>query len=1175
MVRQSSLPAAKKAPLVWQTRDALIGVGVSVMKSKAKTPTGDQRSTQQSAVSNITNASAAMALDAAADDKHVERGSRTSNTQSPPPSPLSPLYSWHSPSHSHSHSHSQSSAYDSDDISFTSENYLSDRERGKKIKKIPKSSRSVQYPSRGRVRNTPGGVEGSGLYAASASGQDGALSVASSGTQGEESSAVQGSGRSEGYQVGGLSEQQSSSLQPPVTLRVYLEEFRFRPSSIEVRAGTVVEFISNVSVRGERHELECSQEFSSVYLDRASPTYRHAFLRGGYRRVQNQIYTFMTCCITVTESTAAPAVSPQDQYPTLRCPTSTSISSCIPAAGSAAGSRLGTVPQYTAYNPILGRADRRFRAPKLHGSFPSGTKHCGSLQSVTNTTYRDHFKRNSVTSSAALDPEPVLESGSGVSVVLPVDYIPPVGDHSAKSMSMSPFYPPLPASRMRPPTSSSSSSPAAYVPLHGISGEDLMRVSPPAVKNGASHSSTFHPLSHADSSPIESVNGFLPPQEAEAERNASGKWSPTFTSPSVPTYSTITTTTVSTSTSPCVPHTIPETHKKSPYLIRSNDFVIGSISKSVQDLILAELCGELLDIRTQDPSLGGQGADIPSLVSVPVGSQCSPSRLVGSFGLMTTSQRSAVAPTDETKSGAVATHSVRKNANSDVTADASTGDSVFSQAASSETSHECAIAEKRICSASLSGKEYDASIETPLLSDRKAEGLDGDEDGGNDCPDESSRKQRRNKKKNQKKNLKKKSKPLDSCVSEEFVDLERGSAYTDMTSACHPHTDILCGDVEIEVVSVTACLLNPVMEDRIYARDQLDVEHSKSKSYSSDAGGLDKQAPVVGNGEEGEKQEEGEGGSEGESHAAPVSAITDMIKSTYVELQCVDEDNGHSLLSDATTALIQSVQPKAPPKRKKRKKPSNAAAQIKMEMEMHTSVKESALSLISYPSFSPLSFLSSSLSSTTASVLSCPSFPSISPSALPAHDLPLLPATLPPPLYEYESELGSKIPHEMDDKTKKLVEEECDVKDRIADPPSQVQSQATNLTDLLRTQLGLKPASGKGAGFMRKDEKSVSSVSLPTVIAAKEASRDMKEEEVNCKNEEGKTEELRQRAIEDYLSKRECSHRCTPFHSILPSWRFSDDMTYHTMTRHDVLCFQIHLVLPCSTMHIATTPLLT
>ena len=659
--------------------------------------------------------------------------------------------------------------------------------------------------------------------------------------------------------------------------------------------------------------------------------------------MQNQIYTFMTCSITVMESSALPltitaaAAVPLD--PTLFCSTSSSTTNFLPAEDYSEGS--GMVSQFSACNPVIDRGDRRFRAPKLHGSFSSGGMMCRNLQAEMNTTYRNHFEkeRDSVTSPAAIamdvDTVRVQESLLGVAVMLPVDYIPPVGvegggrgDHSAESLS--PYYPPLPSSRMRPPTSTSSSN-AITVPSNGTGRDDLICILPPAAINGASHPATSHPLPHPTNCPFKSVKN--PLHEIEAERKACGKRSPTYSSQSIPTYSTITTTTVCTSTSPSVPHTVPNSHKKSAYLIRSNDMVIGSISKSVQDLILAELCGDLLDIPVQDPSQGEreQGVNVPSQRSqqslaeqtsalpVPARSQCNPLRLAGSFGLTTSSQRSSTVPTDEMKNRAMGREvlpcqNILRGVDSDVSADINTSDGVFPRSASSNMmSNESANIQL-----SKTSTHYDASMRTSLLSDCRAEGHDGDEDGGggdadceglNESAQLESGKQRRSKKKNQKKNLKKKSKTLDSCLTEEFVDLESGGAYTDISSACHPHTDIMCGDVGL-VSGRESLLSSSVMEDK------MDAEQSNSSS--SEGSEDDKQARGVGDGEgrkDGEEEKEEDGGSEGASHGIAVTA--DMTKSTQVEVECEDVGNRQSLIdSDSTTAPISSLQSKVPLKRK-------------------------------------------------------------------------------------------------------------------------------------------------------------------------------------------------------------------------------------------------------------------
>ena len=118
----------------------------------------------------------------------------------------------------------------------------------------------------------------------------------------------------------------------------------------------------------------------------------------------------------------------------------------------------------------------------------------------------------------------------------------------------------------------------------------------------------------------------------------------------------------------------------------------------------------------------------------------------------------------------------------------------------------------------------------------------------------------------------------------------------------------------------------------------------------------------------------------------------------------------------------------------------------------------------------------------------------------------------------------------MDEKTVKPLKEESEMKDSAVDPPSQVPLQATNLTDRLRAQLGLKAVSGGGMGFMRREEKSVSSISHPTVTGAKADSMcngHREGEDMEVDNGEGEKvsidegEQLRQRAIEEYLSKRE------------------------------------------------------
>lgn len=92
--------------------------------------------------------------------------------------------------------------------------------------------------------------------------------------------------------------------------KVFIDDFSFRPPSLTIYSGTTVEFIikNNTSI----HRLGCKNEFSGIDMNNNNRSYKHRFLSIGYYEVQNEVFSFMICRITVIECTKVKCSSPLD-----------------------------------------------------------------------------------------------------------------------------------------------------------------------------------------------------------------------------------------------------------------------------------------------------------------------------------------------------------------------------------------------------------------------------------------------------------------------------------------------------------------------------------------------------------------------------------------------------------------------------------------------------------------------------------------------------------------------------------------------------------------------------------------------------------------------------------------------------------------------------------------------
>ena len=148
---------SKKTPFAWQTKDALLGVGVSVVRKSASekvlcvNESADSCCFTGGSYSEDRDAHAPYG-DSCSSAVRASAGKSRSQSQS-----LSQYPSYirtvlpsdgsgtsNSRANISTYAHSQSSAYDSDDLSIASDSNQSDSVRGRKVKKINKASPSVQ-----------------------------------------------------------------------------------------------------------------------------------------------------------------------------------------------------------------------------------------------------------------------------------------------------------------------------------------------------------------------------------------------------------------------------------------------------------------------------------------------------------------------------------------------------------------------------------------------------------------------------------------------------------------------------------------------------------------------------------------------------------------------------------------------------------------------------------------------------------------------------------------------------------------------------------------------------------------------------------------------------------------------------------------------------------------------
>jgi hypothetical protein len=90
--------------------------------------------------------------------------------------------------------------------------------------------------------------------------------------------------------------------------KAFIDDFSFRPPSLTIYSGTTVEFImkNNTSI----HKLGCENEFSGIDMNHNNRSYKHRFLSVGYYEVQDEVFSFMICRITVIECTKIKSSSP-------------------------------------------------------------------------------------------------------------------------------------------------------------------------------------------------------------------------------------------------------------------------------------------------------------------------------------------------------------------------------------------------------------------------------------------------------------------------------------------------------------------------------------------------------------------------------------------------------------------------------------------------------------------------------------------------------------------------------------------------------------------------------------------------------------------------------------------------------------------------------------------------
>lgn len=324
----------QRCPFLWKTSDSLIGIGkrlIKISKDRDRVRNKIKLNRNFNKFSH-PNHSPSLAFSSVASILKVEEGDNMQLLKSSLQNKMNK---------GRDSSYSQSSNYDSDDIlsSFGGDCDLSDYDRDKR--EIPCASINDSrdtYDSRSSGKRQQRGEEQSKQQQQQLNGTQYSTPHLT------EQIAEHLIKRQQIYQqpqeiherpqTSQIQQLLQSNLQirDSVLNKVFIEDFSFRPPSLTIYAGTFVEFIlkNNTSV----HKLGCENEFSGIDMNYNNRSYKHRFLSAGYYEVQNEIFSFMVCRITVIECTEAKSSNHSDDIvsTTTAAPTTSNIDPAVVAA---------------------------------------------------------------------------------------------------------------------------------------------------------------------------------------------------------------------------------------------------------------------------------------------------------------------------------------------------------------------------------------------------------------------------------------------------------------------------------------------------------------------------------------------------------------------------------------------------------------------------------------------------------------------------------------------------------------------------------------------------------------------------------------------------------------------------------------------------------------------------